>query len=483
MTIQKGLKSKIKKIISVYKYEIKYLFKNKTAFSYEANVAEIFSGKEVSFEKKLDVLFDYLYEGYRHYSIDDGSRVIYPGYKSENNKERDAIEGTSRFVPYVGAYLIYINKKHKYPEKIEELKTLLQKIYLTGTDPLSSSYWGKPDDYDQLIVEMADLALGLWISKDIVWNGFNANQKQQIIEWLTLAINKKTVDNNWHLFPLLIQCVIGELTGKNIVQIDLYHRVKEFYIAEGWYKDGPNGGVDYYNAWGFHYPLFWINQINPELDSEFIRNKLIRFCSSYKYLFNSKGMFPVFGRSLCYRMAAPAPIVAASMIDDRSISKGLAKNILKKVWCHFVQNNVLENGIFTQGFYKTDEQYIDNYSGPASSLWSLRSLIIAYYVDAVDSDFFSANEEALPIEKGSYHINLKKTGISIIGSRKTDIIKLLINNEKSNLKSLSPRLIHRIGWVLYNKISLHPRRKRKLDSESGQDGYSTADAEKFLSAK
>lgn len=37
---------------------------------------------------------------------------------------------------------------------------------IEGTDPESSSYWGKTKDYDQLIVEMAALSTFLLLNKE-----------------------------------------------------------------------------------------------------------------------------------------------------------------------------------------------------------------------------------------------------------------------------------------------------------------------------
>ena len=41
------------------------------------------------------------------------------------------------------------------------------------------------------------------------------------------------------------------------------HARCEFYLGDGWFTDGPDGPVDYYNAWGFYYHIGWIHRMNP----------------------------------------------------------------------------------------------------------------------------------------------------------------------------------------------------------------------------
>nr|WP_279450827.1 DUF2264 domain-containing protein [Aeromonas hydrophila] len=145
-------------------------------------------------------------------------------------------------------------------------------------------------DCDQRICESADLALTLWLSRAHVWSRYTDAEQAQIVAWFHQVDNLITVDNNWHLFPLTVQCVLKSLTGMDHIDQRKYNRIKEFYVGDGWFRDGAQGNYDYYNAWGFHYSLYWLDQILPDFDPVFIRSSLAEFVSSYRYLFTAQGL-------------------------------------------------------------------------------------------------------------------------------------------------------------------------------------------------
>ena len=105
---------------------------------------------------------------------------------------------------------------------------------------------------------------------------------------------------------------------------------------------------DYYNAWAFHYSLFWLNQINPGFDTVFLEDSLYQFVKYYKFFFSTDGI-PIMGRSIPYRLAAPAPLIAAAYKGMGIISPGLARRVLDCVWRYFVRKEAVSRGSVTQG--------------------------------------------------------------------------------------------------------------------------------------
>jgi hypothetical protein len=68
---------------------------------------------------------------------------------------------------------------------------------------------------------------------------------------------------------------------------------------------------------------------------------------------------------------------------------------------------------------------LDPYSGPASSLWSLRSLVMAYYYPP-HHDFWTAPPRPLPVEHEDFSISLpgprwRVTGCSATGEIRVEI--------------------------------------------------------------
>ncbi len=78
---------------------------------------------------------------------------------------------------------------------------------------------------------------------------------------------------------------------------------------------------------GIHYQFYWINQIDPQWDQEFITTARGQYVASYQYLIGVNG-FPIWGRSVCYRMAAAAPLVYGSGEGDGDLSPSVGRRAL-----------------------------------------------------------------------------------------------------------------------------------------------------------
>lgn len=402
----------------------------------DSDIKEIFLDKKNnSTTERYDKLFKYFAYANIKYQSPKGAFIYYPGEISTRGRAVNGIEGFARFFPLAASWL-YSNHSEVIilNNETHNIVNILRKGLLNGTDTNNSEYWGDVSDKDQRIVEAADIALALWISKDTIWNKLTTKEKDRIVKWLNQSVNKKIVDNNWNLFPITIVKVLEALgypDETNITYINnLYKNYKgKYYLGEGWFDDPPKG-IDYYNAWSIHYSLFWLDQIDPSFDREFIRESHSKFVKFYKYLFSENG-FPIMGRSVCYRLAAPAPVISSALIVPNEISKGTALRTLDLTWTHFVKNNALQEGKPTQGYYKDDSRILDGYSGAGSCLWSLRSLIVAFYVDKHLS-LFETDEELLPIEKFNYKISNETIGWTIIGDNSNQKISLVIQHNEAN---------------------------------------------------
>jgi hypothetical protein len=61
---------------------------------------------------------------------------------------------------------------------------MLRAGILGGVDPRSNEYWGEIQDQDQRIVEAADVARVLWLTRARIWDTLDRGQKQMICAWL-----------------------------------------------------------------------------------------------------------------------------------------------------------------------------------------------------------------------------------------------------------------------------------------------------------
>ena len=413
----------------LFKERILKLKRQQKKYDVNDRYIRMYFAQEHCLQKQCEYLTRYVVEAFDHYAVEDYALAYYPGRPSQQSARTDAIEGVSRVLPVLAAWM-----HHSKQSKIEGLNgkdidcaAIIRSAFIAGTDPEHSGYWGKLHDCDQRTCESADLALTLWLSKKQVWDQLSQAEQTQIIDWFKQVNQVITVDNNWHLFPITVQVVIKALTGEDLIQQEKYQRVKEFYVGAGWFRDGAKGNYDYYTAWGFHYSLFWIDQILPDFDPGFIHGSLKDFVQSYRYFFTTEGI-PFFGRSACYRLAAPAPLLAAIHQDKDALPLGEVKKAMRTNLNYFIEHGAMQYGAPTQGLFEDDTRLVDNYSGPASSFWSMRGLIIALY-SGHQSGLWHAEESSLPIETEDFSFDIPEIQAHVRGYQETNEVIVIFKED------------------------------------------------------
>ncbi len=375
-------------------------------------------------QEKFELLVSYFIRSFLHYANDGYARADYHGYPSEQGMVSDSIEGAARSYPLLAAYLHY--QTHSSEPLFIQIRERLAQGFLNATNPQHSGYWGDLASFQQTICETADFALALWLSKKWIWQQYNDEQQQQILTWLRQINQVQTVDNNWHLFVLLVQFVVKNLSGIDEICHERYQRIKEFYVGEGWFRDGEKGNFDYYNSWSFHYGLFWLDQIDPNFDRTFIQQSAVQFCDKFHYLFAPQG-FAFFGRSLPYRFAAPSALISTMIQQGKTDGRG--KRIFSTLTQFFIQHQAIQQGNVTQGLFQADRRLVDPYSGAASGLWSLRPLILLLY-GSQQIDFWQTEEQPLAIEQQDYDISIPAINLRIIGTQATQEIVALFQHQQ-----------------------------------------------------
>lgn len=384
-----------------------------------------------SFEKKCIVICEYFINEYLKRSSYAGTRVFFDGLASNNNADIDLIESSSRLLPLVAVCLKAVkNECLNLSVDMLAIEAKFRTAILNAASVDSDEYWGDASDRNQLIVEVADYALALWLTKDFIWDKYEIDEKEYIKKWLVSFIHRDVVDNNWHLFQVIIDLIVSDIYGIPFSSQSKINRIESFLHDEGWFIDGPNGYFDLYNAWAFHYTLFWIYVINKELCIANYPEIISKFCNKYKYLFSRKG-FPIFGRSPCYKYALPVPLLVDAILSKSNAKLSIAISGFNSIWDYYSSNEVIKAGRLPQGVLGDQPEFLDSYSGPGSSLWGLRSVIISIY----EFDLLSKVDPVkLPIEISSYTIDITPINVRIFGDHKVHDITLEFKNNKNESK-------------------------------------------------
>lgn len=385
--------------------------------------------------------------GYAKIAERSGSpaRVLYPDDRRGLPDSVDAIESFARIASAWGAWLR--NPANPATLKFQDheinLETLLRAALLDGTNASNPyTYWGDIGHMDQRIVESADIAVAVWMSRERVFNKMTADEQSQIIAWLAQVDGKGTYTDNWILFTAMAQAVRFHLGFPSPLD-DLDNRLMqldEFYRGDGWYVDGPTDEFELYNAWmfGWHYLLWtWIDGDRRPEHRQQVLERGRSFIDSFLHFFGANGSYPAWGRSIVYRFAALAPFAVGHFLGIAPNDPGLLRRVSSGCIRYFYDRGLFDpDGHFVrQGYHGDFPAAGEAYISPGSPYWCCHGLF-ALTLDR-DDPFWKATESPLPVEQEDFELVLPAPGFIISGHRATGQVLLL--NSRSGQEHDAPR--------------------------------------------
>ena len=385
--------------------------------------------------------------GYARIAERSGSpaRVLYPDDRRGLPDSVDAIESFARIASAWGAWLRNPANPAtlRFHDHVINLEDLLRQGLLDGTDPSNShTYWGDIGHLDQRIVESADIAVALWMSRERVFNKMSKAEQEQVITWLAQVDGKGTYTDNWILFTAMAQAVRHHL-GFDSPLDDLDNRlmqIDEFYRGDGWYVDGPANEFELYNAWmfGWHYLLWaWIDGERRPDQRQRVLHRGRSFLNNFLYFFGANGSYPAWGRSIVYRFAALAPLGVGHFLEIAPEEPGLLRRVSSGCIRYFYERELFDpkDHFVRQGYHGDFPAAGEGYISPGSPYWCCHGLF-ALTFDQEDP-FWTAVESPLPVERENFELVLPSPGLLLSGRRDTGQVLLL--NSRSGQEHDAPR--------------------------------------------
>ena len=265
------------------------------------------------------------------------------------------------------------------PEPLSEIYT---KGLSAGTNPNSKEYWGGFRNYDQKFVEIAAIAYGLLLAPDKLWEPLDDSAKKNLADFLLLSNSYEVSDNNWRLFPVLVNLALKSLSqpyDQHLIDFGL-ERLDSYYLGNGWYKDGVTEQRDYYIPFALHFYSLIYAKVCEKSDPErsaLYKERAAEFAKQYIYWFDDKGRALVYGRSLTYRFAQAAFWSACIYADVPVFSHGIIKGIIVRHFEEWFSHPITDNGgVLTIGYRYTNLHMSESYNSPGSPYWSLKAFIL-----------------------------------------------------------------------------------------------------------
>ena len=263
----------------------------------------------------------------------------------------------------------------------KQLREWAFQAYRNAVDTNNPDYlcWGIGG---QNLVDAAYIAESFLRAYDTLWMPLDNQTKQR---YLTEFRKLRKIDppyTNWLLFSSTIESFMAKAKG----EYDQYRvnsacrKMEEWYVGDGWYADGPSFSFDYYSSYVFH-PMYLETlqamidaKANTRLDYQKYYNRALKRCQKYAIVLerfiSPDGTFPVFGRSIPYRLAAMQPLALMAWYQTlpKELTNGQVRAALTKVMHRMFdsQQNFNEGGFLTIGFCGNQPNIADWYTNNGS---------------------------------------------------------------------------------------------------------------------
>lgn len=263
----------------------------------------------------------------------------------------------------------------------KQLREWALKSYVHAVNPDSPDYllWRKEG---QPLVDAAYVAESFLRAYDQLWIPLDEKTKERYIEEFTQMRRVDPPYTNWLLFSSTIEAFLAK-AGAPYDQYRVnsaIRKMEEWYTGDGWYADGPSFAFDYYSSYVFH-PMY-LETLQAMKDAkaftrihyrDYYRRALKRtqkFSIVLERMISPEGTFPVFGRSIPYRMAAMQPLALMAWYEKlpAGLTNGQVRAALTAVMHRMFdgKENFNEGGFLTIGFAGRQPNIADWYTNNGS---------------------------------------------------------------------------------------------------------------------
>lgn len=281
--------------------------------------------------------------------------------------------------------------------------------YKNAVDPDSPDFLLWETSSTQRLVDAAYLAESFLRAPEATWQQLDETTKKRYIERFQRLKVVRPAYNNWLLFRGLIEAFlmsVGEEADQYALTVAA-NKINEWYLSDGWYSDGPEFSLDYYNAYVIH-PMYIemlevLNKHNfwTPISTGLAIKRMQRFNVFMERLISPEGTYPAFGRSVVYRMGAFQTLAMAAWKYGlpEGLSNGQVRSALTAVMNNMfkVEGNFNEGGFLQLGFAGHQPE-LSNYYTNNGSLY-MTSLVFMPLGLPADHPFWTDTSEPWTSQK------------------------------------------------------------------------------------
>ena len=347
-------------------------------------------------------------------NLEKGTLELSPSWDGRD-REVSYMEAFARLMSGIAPWLALPDDGSDECEKRREIRSLALKAYANAVDPASPDYLGWTKG-GQTLVDAAYLAESFLRAWDALWVPLDETTKARYVKEFEGLRRYSPPYQNWVLFCALEEVFLLKASGR----CDEYRlrtglfKAEEWYVGDGWYSDGPGFAFDYYNSYVIH-PMYFESveelvkmkkRILHHVDAGGRRRnaddllpqvlrRMLKYSVVLERLVSPEGTYPVFGRSIPYRMAVFHPLALLAWRKElpKELSEGQVRAALEAVRMRMFADgrNFNKGGFLTLGFNGPLPDVSDRYTNNGSLY--LTSLFLLPLGLPADDSFWTSPAE------------------------------------------------------------------------------------------
>ena len=298
--------------------------------------------------------------------------------------------------------------------------------YKNAVDPNSPDKITWLTNTSQPLCDASYLVESFMRAPEATWGQLDEVTKKRYIEGLKSLRTIRPAYNNWLLFRAMVEVFfmsIGEDVDEYALSVGL-QKMSEWYLSDGWYSDGPEYAMDYYNSYVMHPMMVEVvemckkHKFSTPISLDLAVKRMNRFNTILERFISPEGAYPAVGRSVIYRMGAFQTLAMSAWkyglpkdLTNGSVRSALTC-VMKRMFA--VDGNFDDKGYLRLGF-AGHQPNLANYYSNSGSLY-MTSLVFMTLGLPADHPFWTAPAEPWTSQKAwsgqefpeDYHTSLRK---------------------------------------------------------------------------
>lgn len=298
--------------------------------------------------------------------------------------------------------------------------------YKNAVDPNSPDKITWLTNTSQPLCDASYLVESFMRAPEATWGQLDEVTKKRYIEGLKSLRTIRPAYNNWLLFRAMVEVFfmsIGEDVDEYALSVGL-QKMSEWYLSDGWYSDGPEYAMDYYNSYVMHPMMVEVvemckkHKFSTPISLDLAVKRMNRFNTIIERFISPEGAYPAVGRSVIYRMGAFQTLAMSAWkyglpkdLTNGSVRSALTC-VMKRMFA--VDGNFDDKGYLRLGF-AGHQPNLANYYSDNGSLY-MTSLVFMPLGLPADHPFWTAPAEPWTSQKAwsgqefpeDYHTSLRK---------------------------------------------------------------------------